>query len=405
MILNRALPAQPVTFVLFFAAVALSAWLGGLWAGLLAMVTSALMCAYYFVPHSPSYSIVAGDLPRIVPFLISASLVNIVFVRLRAETRVADERYYRLIHGVDAIVWEIDPRTKKFTFVNRRAERLLGYPVWTWLTEPDIHQRIVHPDDAARISEFWSGSIAAAGEHTADFRAMTVDRRVVWLRETIYVRHDAHGRADQITGVVLDVTDRKNESETLARVKNEFAALSRSGTALSAARNLPELTASIQTEMGASLSLVGGILCLSNTLSGELTVAESWGFELDQRYALCEAYLSQLSRSSRIRPEPWIVPALRLDHTITASELSIQEVLNIPLRNDGELQGLLVLFASAPFDLDYTRTAYYGNLGSQIALIVQKFVLYDDIASARERIPKSADTESQPPEPNGSITR
>ena len=38
---------------------------------------------------------------------------------------------------IDSIVWEIDARTFQFSFVSKKAERLLGYPVERWLHEPD----------------------------------------------------------------------------------------------------------------------------------------------------------------------------------------------------------------------------------------------------------------------------
>src|SRR5205823_3247060 len=45
----------------------------------------------------------------------------------------AEQRYRSLIQSVDAVVWEADAGTGAFSFVSRRAEDLLGYPVEQWL--------------------------------------------------------------------------------------------------------------------------------------------------------------------------------------------------------------------------------------------------------------------------------
>ncbi len=67
--------------------------------------------------------------------------------RLQAAHQESEQRYRDLIQGLDAIVWEADARTLTFSFVSRRAETVLGYPVERWLREPDFWARRIHPDD------------------------------------------------------------------------------------------------------------------------------------------------------------------------------------------------------------------------------------------------------------------
>src|SRR5215203_2163092 len=52
-----------------------------------------------------------------------------------------------LVNNVDGIVWEADAQTFQFKFVSHQAERLLGYPVQQWLTEPDFWASHIHPED------------------------------------------------------------------------------------------------------------------------------------------------------------------------------------------------------------------------------------------------------------------
>lgn len=45
----------------------------------------------------------------------------------------AQHRYRDLVEGIDAIVWEADAGTLEFSFVNARAEAMLGWPAQVWL--------------------------------------------------------------------------------------------------------------------------------------------------------------------------------------------------------------------------------------------------------------------------------
>src|SRR5512142_2148938 len=64
-----------------------------------------------------------------------------------SEAERADRRFRDLVENLNAIVWEADPRTGQFTFVSRRAEKMLGYPIREWLQDPDFWNKLVHPDD------------------------------------------------------------------------------------------------------------------------------------------------------------------------------------------------------------------------------------------------------------------
>ena len=59
--------------------------------------------------------------------------------------RSAERRFRDLVHEVDGIVWELEPATQRFTFVNRRAEELLGYPIERWLAAQDFRATLIDP--------------------------------------------------------------------------------------------------------------------------------------------------------------------------------------------------------------------------------------------------------------------
>ena len=127
--------------------------------------------------------------------------------RLIAET--AQRRFRDLVQGLDAIVWEGDPHTLQFTFVSQRAEALLGYPVARWLAEPDFWINSIHPDDRTHIGQQLRMTVQEARDHTFEYRALAADDRVIWLRCDVTVICDAAGHAQQLRGLMVDVSERK----------------------------------------------------------------------------------------------------------------------------------------------------------------------------------------------------
>src|SRR5438128_5049656 len=82
------------SLALFFAAIAFSAWYGGLGPGLLATLLSGLVSLYFFLP--PGFSLNLRDPDTFISlalFFVSALLINVLsYARTLAETHVKDER-------------------------------------------------------------------------------------------------------------------------------------------------------------------------------------------------------------------------------------------------------------------------------------------------------------------------
>jgi len=111
-----------------------------------------------------------------------------------------------LLDDLDAIVWEADPQTAQFSYVSQKAERLLGYPVQRWLDEADFWVNIVHPEDREWVVATCAAAVQDVRHLMLDYRVLTADGRILWVRSVVNVTGDAHGRASRLTGVMLDIT-------------------------------------------------------------------------------------------------------------------------------------------------------------------------------------------------------
>lgn len=125
-------------------------------------------------------------------------------------------RYSDLIKEIDAVIWELDPSTDRYTFVSDRAEGLLGYPLSAWLTEPKFLETYCHPADLPACLEYIRKALehGTSGEYT--FRAITANGTLVWLDSRIKVIRDGHDKETSLLGVMVDITRMKQYEERMA---------------------------------------------------------------------------------------------------------------------------------------------------------------------------------------------
>ncbi len=126
----------------------------------------------------------------------------------RGDAEVATERYADLVEGLDAIVWEAEAATFRFTFVSRRAEQVLGYPVDRWLSDPNFWADHIHPEDRQRALEFCRACTQQGEDHALEYRAIAADGREVWLADIVRVISDSEGTPTVLRGLMIDITER-----------------------------------------------------------------------------------------------------------------------------------------------------------------------------------------------------
>ncbi len=144
--------------------------------------------------------------------------------RAQAAQREAEALMTEIISTVHAIVWRRDAGSDRFSFVSRQAETILGYPVELWTSRANFWPEHIHPDDRDRT--LYSFHHAANHQKTfeCEFRMIAADGRIIWMRDIVNVLSSG-GRPRELTGLMIDVTERKETLSQLHESEQRFRRL------------------------------------------------------------------------------------------------------------------------------------------------------------------------------------
>jgi anti-anti-sigma factor len=290
--------------------------------------------------------------------------------RRAAEASAA--RMRAMVAGLNAIVWERDPSTWRFRFVNARAEEVLGYRVQQWLDDPGLWQRILHPGDAEEALSAVRAAIADSEDVSLTYRVRAADGRWVWLQHLAHVARDEQGTATAMHSVLVDVTDSKRRELAAALLATAGRVLTGPG---SVEERLATVTGLLVPDQGdwAAVWLRGdderyrpvavapdGLADQVRAL-GSVRVPAEFGAEFrDGRAFAVPRVTEQLLRAATTDDAQF--SALRA--------IAGASWLAAPLTIGGAVVGLLTLTAREPDRYDEADVALATDLGQRLATMV-----------------------------------
>jgi PAS domain S-box-containing protein len=164
-------------------------------------------------------------LVRLADHAASALHTARLFEAEQAARREAQE----LVDTVDAIVVDCDAETWQVSFVNKRAETILGYPVDAWFADPNFWVDHLHPEDREEAAASCRQAIDEGRDHVLQYRMLAADGRVVWFYDMVRILPAGPGGRRQLRAVMVDITERKQAEAVLAG-EREVLALIAAGT-------------------------------------------------------------------------------------------------------------------------------------------------------------------------------
>jgi diguanylate cyclase (GGDEF)-like protein/PAS domain S-box-containing protein len=135
----------------------------------------------------------------------------------QAKLHEATTKYGALVEQIPAIVYiDIADDDMSTSYVSPQIQEILGYSAREYIEDPQLWERILHPDDRQEALATYLRGRESGGPFVFEYRLLARNGRTVWFRDSAIVLTDADGRAEYIQGVMLDITDRKLAEERIA---------------------------------------------------------------------------------------------------------------------------------------------------------------------------------------------
>jgi len=157
---------------------------------------------------------------------VGAILINYRDVTERKESEIAlresRERLNLALEAGRMGAWDWDILSSRIT-CTEAMERLHGLSPNTFDGSFEAFHRDVHPDDRNSVMEAIQKSLATRSDYQAEYRIMRPDGSHIWIESRGRLQLNEEGVATRMTGICMDITERKRAEEELIRQSHELA--------------------------------------------------------------------------------------------------------------------------------------------------------------------------------------
>jgi PAS domain S-box-containing protein len=145
--------------------------------------------------------------------------------RIEEEERAGRKRLRMALTAARMVAWEFDPATRMVVTSNNAAE-VFGLPPGAIIKNADQGFALIHRDDVERHLATMMKAFEECGAYLSHYRMVRPDSgAIIWLEERGHaVSEDPH-KAVRLVGVVMDVTERKQQEIRLKESEERLSAV------------------------------------------------------------------------------------------------------------------------------------------------------------------------------------
>ena len=177
----------------------------------------------------------------LVQSLLIAGLLLQARRRRRAEAslRESDERTSLVAESTNLGFWQLEFDGYRI-WANDTCRALLGLDPVAPLDQQSF-ANACHPDDRRRAAQVCNDAVARGASYDLEYRVVGPDGRVRWILDRARTIRDTAGKPLHMTGVVIDITDRKQAEAALRESEERYRNVVETQTEL-ICRYLPDTT-------------------------------------------------------------------------------------------------------------------------------------------------------------------
>ena len=131
------------------------------------------------------------------------------------------QEFQTLVDSLEGVVWVAEFPSYRFTFVSQQAERLLGYPIEQWLTEPNFFCNRLHESDQSWVVEYCREATLRKENHQMEYRFIHANGKEIWLKDliTVVVEND---QPVKLRGVMFDISKIKKAEKAIRATEQMY---------------------------------------------------------------------------------------------------------------------------------------------------------------------------------------
>ncbi|HQJ51407.1 MAG TPA: PAS domain S-box protein [Anaerolineae bacterium] len=127
----------------------------------------------------------------------------------------SEARFQQMASVIPVAFWMVSPDYKTNFYVSPAFEVIYGQSCQELYRDPALWRRSVHPEDLARVEEWWREHYREPTE--VEYRIVRPDGTVRWVRDVSFPVLDESGHLIMLTGASEDVTERRARDAQLAQ--------------------------------------------------------------------------------------------------------------------------------------------------------------------------------------------
>ena len=276
--------------------------------------------------------------------------------------------FQELVERLPLVVYvdKLDEKSSPL-YVSPQIAQLMGYSQEEWLADPDLFTKSIHPDDRERVlADLFDRNAGVNGSKTMylNYRLISRDGRVVWIRDDEIVVADPDGRPVAAQGYMQDVTARRQDSIRLELLVGILS--------LAADETPPdEIVAHAAQSLGGLFGDVdvsyverrdeGGFWIRYTTDEGkpEFWNEVEWSADYVKRIEQGPIVIEDISE------EAWLDPVR--DQLI---ERGVASSVDVPLFSNGVLSGVLWFNSSSPRKWGQDDVSILVDVAGQLAIVL-----------------------------------
>ncbi|MGE0158756.1 MAG: PAS domain S-box protein [Gemmatimonadales bacterium] len=136
--------------------------------------------------------------------------------------REREERFRQIADNINEVFFVVAADFHETLYISPAYEQVWGRTCRSVYEDPSSFMKAVHPDDRARVIANVNTTRAGEDAGHVDFRVVHADGNLRWVRSHAAAVRDASGDVYRISGVALDITDRKIAEDRLRESEARF---------------------------------------------------------------------------------------------------------------------------------------------------------------------------------------